>query len=490
MRSSSRRSEFPLLPAADALRSLVVALVPATALAAAPEVPLPAKAERVLHCRVAETCARDASVLFERVIGAHAPALSASSQATLTRERTGLALQEPAALARQGVDAARSWTEFTRPDGTWLAVFVRDRAAFAAAMDSWAAARGLASRESLAARGFAGALYSRTVGTRPAAGWALARDRAVILLQSAGAPDAAAALRAIEDAAPATPPVDGTWITYERNWRGAREAWFGVRLRPDGADLVGRLLGLESGVFSGASTPGWVAGAFADAPGAVRSRATLGPAGAARLADAVAARLPLAGESGATWRAAFARLAVGPVELLVPSVNVEAIGLDADALDPLSLGPPWLRLPARAGAAELFALSRRSLAGAVSIGADTLRTAQGASPATVVKRGDDLWLGLGTRESSPPAVADGPARGALSCGRGSPVATLRVDGPRAAESLGRTSLMTLLRGGGLGAVAAGAELGGLLAASEPADLLVCREAGAIAIQGRWRVVAP
>lgn len=450
-------------------------------------VPLPADAGRIVHCPVAGTCAAALRNLLGR-LGGHTTTLSIEARAEAIRERTGLALLEPARLAAQGVDPARSWTELDRPDGTWLAVFVKDRAAFARTMDAWATARGLRHRQPTPT----GALYGRTAGTRTATGWAASKDRAVVLVRpGASTPEPAAVLKVIEQAAPANAPVAGTFVVVGRRWQGAREAWFGVTPRADGVDVAGRLLGVESGVFSEGYEQGWVQAALAPGPGAVRARAVLGLRGAARLADDVSARLPFTAAARATWREAFAHLAAGPIELIVPRVDVNAIELETGRVDPLKLGPPWLRFPARPGAAELFALSRRTLTGALPVGTEALRTAAGRTPATMVRRGEELWIGLGLRETKAPVVPEASPVGAATCPPGTEVAAIRLDLKRIGDTLEDVSVFSAWRGGrALGALAAGAEFGTLLQASQPAEVLACREGKAIAIVGRWRVAAP
>jgi hypothetical protein len=303
-------------------------------------------------------------------------------------------------------------------------------------------------------------LFARTKGSRPAAGYLVAKDRAVVLLKPAGRRSGLEqALQSVEAGLPLQAPVDGPLLQWRDDAAFARDLWIGWSFSSKGIAWRGSARSVVPGWFEGGAGDDWAAaltgGVEPEHP--LRMRARLGEKGAGWLGAWMAR---VSGADDGRTGPALARLARGRVELdasglssrPAPAATPEVESL-VGLFSPVLLVPPPETAPARVGV-----LSARREGELLAIGADLSR----ASPA---------------RPRAVPTFACPAGRGLFA---------LRLDGPSLARALDDVSLWGALRDDGLrGLFAAHAGFGPLLTHTGPARLLACAAGKGASLEGAW-----
>jgi len=433
---------------------------------AAPTVGIPAGASHVVVAPQAAAFASD----FTRLLSSTA-ALGGPSPESLGKDlerRTGLPLLDAARLADAGVDTTRDWISFDKGGSRYLGLWVKDRSQLARALDAWAASRLLKARETKnVGKNGLWVTYARAQGTRPACGYLVQGERAVVLLdpgeRSAGLE---AALAALDDAPPLRPAADGTLLVRLDAGAFAREAWAGFSASERGIEANGNAREVPSGWFSpDAAKSGWVAAAAQSGAGelVLRARVLAGPKASEALSKALA---PLGADDQA--QAAVGKAATGPVELFVPRLARAWKRTGQPFGELLGLLSPTLVMPGGAAAEPAVRASKNG---------SRLRTtvAEGA-------------LVVGSATSAPKAPPLGAAN-ACTNGRAvlaaswSPAAAARsLDGLNLLEAMGDELL--------LGLYALNSEYGRFLARLPGGSLLACQDGTRVTWTARWPVPAP
>ena len=152
--------------------------------------------------------------------------------------RFGLPLIDAPKLAAAGVDVGRDWTLFDHEGSQYLGVWVKDRAHLATTLEAWAARRQLKSREERKVRKGLAVAFARKQGTRPACGYLVQGDRAVVLVQPGDREERMElALAALDAATPVRPGVEGSLLVRWESTRFARETWLGVTAGAGGLEV-------------------------------------------------------------------------------------------------------------------------------------------------------------------------------------------------------------------------------------------------------------
>jgi len=439
---------------------------------AVPPVPLPPGSAWLAHAPRADVFARSASAMLDSV-SRRAPTLSAAHQNVDALRRSGLALLSPGELAAQGVRTDGAWTLFERSATLFLATELRDTRTFSRAMDAWAASRGLRQRSEAPLPGRRGRLvaWARGKGTRPATGWAIASDRAVIMLDAGSTKSLEAAFAAMDGAAPARPPVEAPLVLHFAKNIFWKEAWLGITPSGAGLDATG-IVAAEGELFvRDAARADWVRAAASEAPGSagmpfVHARFLAGPALAASMAD------PLrVDSSGARLldTPAFAALGAGPVQWLLSAPDTRALQA-VRGVEPSD--------------AVVRALSLRvSLPGRSPEAVRHYRDALG--PAAGATRLEDgvLVLRHGADEPGPPAIAVPQP----SCTAGAPVAAARVEPAVLGRAMAGIGLLSAMGSDTLmGVFALNTAYGSLLRGSGPLTALACVESPSrVRVSAHW-----
>jgi len=368
----------------------------------------------------------------------------------------GLPLLSADGLAKAGVDTARGWTVFERGEASFLEVSVVDRARLVQALEAWALAGGLRLR---GARGRA-VLFSRTKGSRPASGYLVAGDRAVVLLRPAGRRSGLEqALQSVEAGLPLQAPVDGPLLQWRDDAPFARDLWIAWSFSSRGIAWRGSARALVPGWFEPGGDDGWAAALTGDVEGEhpLRMRARLGEKGAGWLGPWMAR---VSGADDGRTAPALARLARGRVELDAGGLSPRAAPAASADVEPLvgMFSPVLLVRPPESTPSRVGSL---------------------------VARRDGEWLAVGADLSRLSHVRSrGPA--AFVCPSGRALFAVRLDGPSLARALDGVSLWGALRDDGLrGLFAAQAGFGPLLTRTGSARLLACAAGKGATFEGSW-----
>ena len=459
--SGGRRGRLMLTAVLSVVLTLVVTL-PATAV----EVERPQGARWLMAAPSASAFAAQVSA-WAQSAGRHSPSLTEKQLGQRLLDETGLPLLSVDALSKTGMDTARSWLLFRRAEATYLAVHLRDEKAFAASQEARAAVRLLKGREAQTASGGRRIVtFSRHRGSRAAAGYVLASDRAVLLVD---APNdrphgLSSAMEALLEATPLAADVEGGLLVWFDPAPEARDVWLGLSGSAEGLRLTG------SARFPGPARSrvdaGWITSLVASgtATGSLRLRVLAGDGLAGRLARFFT---QATGPMDAPVMTAVARAAQGAAEVRVaPFSPASRRATGPDAL--FEMLSPVLVLPGRADAQQAVREAAKRATGRFGVRVD----------------GRDLQLGLGTFPTRASTEVDG--KPLLSCAKGRPELSLRLESRALAGSLAQVGLLDLFGSELLaGLFAVRTEYGPLLKASQPLIVLGCRAGDRVRMQGRW-----
>lgn len=383
--------------------------------------------------------------------------------------RTGLPLLDAAQLDKAGVDTSRPWVMFAHRGSTYLHVGVKNTAALSETLDLWARMR-LLKREESALPGRRDArqvLYARSEGARAVAGWVRIGDEALVLIEPGRRdPGLREALEALERAAPIEPSVPDPLVALVPGGDLAKDLWVGVEFRRDGVDLHASTRTLSPGwVVRDERRGPWVAALLGQArhktEPPIRARAVAG-----------GKLLELLSTLSGTGRVMQA--GPGAVEAFVP--RIDPFAASVSGLDK-SFRPSQL--------AHLMPMAVAVVDRPLLV-MDRLMSHAGES---VRRSGTSVVVASQKAPALPPPVGGEPA---LSCGRGEPVASVRLDPALVARSIDGLSLSTAMRADLLlGVYGIDREYGRLLAASHPLVALACEEpSGRARATVRWRWKPP
>lgn len=377
-------------------------------------------------------------------------------------QKTGFRLLDSAHLRAHGVDTSRSWAIFDHGGAQYLGLFLSGETSFDEAVKRWAERRSLFARTDHSKKGLKRVTWSRSKGSRPAAGYARKGDIAVVLLDASGRSDTLeSALKAWDSAAPVKAPTDGPLLFWASSWRGAKDAWLALKPRPDGLDVVGSARQAPGWFRRDASRADWVT--RGSAPGTselpLRLRATLNHRGAELLEPLLSLLFGAKAARGIPLGTSKA------VEVMSLSVDAQALknSTRGSSIDHAGVVSPRVRL-------QLDKASR--------------------SPAPEGLRIEVEPSGVVYRPAAGSTAVEIPAgtSGELSCGKTTPVASARLDVAGISRALLPVGLLSAMRDDVLLAVfGVNAEYGHLLRASRPLTALACEDAkGRISYEARWR----
>jgi hypothetical protein len=485
--------------------ALLLTLLPAAA--AATTLPLPQGARWLVGAADAGQFARETTVLLQHA-GGQTPIMSVGRVAAQIEGRCGLPLIDAEALAAAGVDVGQSWIAFDRGDAIYLAVTVKDPAALGAHLDQWASRRQLRTRVEEKVAGFRApaVTFSRSEGTRPVAGYLISKGRAVILVKPAErTAELGKAFAAIDNAAPVSVPVAGTVLVWLGREVPFKDAWLGYSFRADGIDLAG----------SGRkSDPGWIVrdphradwlraltGPIGGAQGSEPPppawwRATAGPKGTVSIMQSVAGWIGRTDDKVLSWLVGLQSLSGGPVEVMARRLDVAPVQVASTgdfSSDLLAMTQPQVLLEDRATTAITASLD--SASAALCDGqrdGDVVRSRCPGTHVLVRSLRTSLGVAWGTEGGPPELPLAVDATPALSCAKGTPVGSVRIDPSAVFRGTRNIGLFDAFSSGTLaGLYGLAIEFGPLLKASQPAIALACQEAnGRITLQGRWRFAEP
>jgi len=466
--------------------------------------PLPQGARWLIAAPRADRLAHDASATLTSA-GSQSPIISVHRTGSQLRRSLGLPVVDADALAAAGVDLAQPWLLFERAGGTYLSVGVKDAGALGRALDLWATERQLKQRDAETLKApHAGAIqvtFSRAAGTRAAAGYLIAKGRAIILVNPAERTSGlVAAYESVEGGAPVEPPVSGSLLLWTGPEVPFHDGWLAFSFRTDGVDLTGSARKVDAGWLVRDKThAAWIRsltaapdGAPADPP--AWARVTAGPKAVDAILNSIA---PLLGDSSGSmskWVKKLGSVAVGPLEAIARTVDASALqeGSTGDfRTDLLALTKPQVALVDRPGAviADRLASAAAELCHAQKDGEDTVRSHCEGSTVTVTRRGQTLTVGWGDAEKAGPELpALTAGEPSLSCASGTPVASARIELASVSQGTKGVGLMDALSNETLaGLYAVGLEYGSFMRVARPAIGLVCEEtSGKVTVVGRWR----
>lgn len=444
------------------------ALLASWSAAAAPvSVAIPSQAARVVFAPRAEAFAADAAKLLGATNALRGP--SRESLGLDLERRLGLPLLDAEGLAARGVDVSRDWIWFERQGSTFLGLWVRDRARLTQAMDAWAQSRLLRGRDRKAVGKGEVVTYSRAKGTRPACGYFVLGDRAVVLVNpSDRTVSLEAAMSALDGAVPVRTSVSGSLLVWASAAPYAKEAWLGLTLSEQGVSISGTVRDVQAGWLAvDPARTGWVAAltGAATPEQLLRIRLLTGP----KAANA-AARLftQAAGPDDMKAVDAVAAAAKGPVEVAVPKFVLPRTGARLSVEHVPELLSPTLILLGKEGDEATVRAAK----------------ARGATY-TVMRQQDALLVGLG---EAPPSIPPEPAGTPRSCPSGQPVASARLDAASLARSLQGIGLLASLGDDVmLGLYGLRTEFGPFLERLPSASILVCQDGGRWLVDGGVRL---
>ncbi len=399
---------------------LLLAIVFASPLALAAQVWVPSGADWAVVAPRAGAFAHDAGAFLDQAAGEDSVVSARLVNNDFVRQ-TGLGLLSAKELTADGVDLHEPWTIFQRRGVTYLDVFVKDPVRLRAALDAWGASRQLRSRQVRTLPKGKGVVvtFARAQGSWTAAGYILAGHQAVVLLSPARSPQLPLALRAMNDAIPLHAPGTGTLVVWAKSSPLARQAWLVLRASASGIALKGSAYGLQPGWLDASrARSGWILGLTGSVPRemGLRLRFLASDRGVKTLA-----RRFESASVAKTVADAFATLLKGPDEIVVGHLALPKPGTEEsdDAIADLI--------------APALVIDRRG-----PLGANVSTAAlSGGMSGTVI-----LGVGPGAPTELPPTPSGPPS---LSCPRGLPVASLRVDAATLASSLDGISFFQAMR---------------------------------------------
>jgi hypothetical protein len=482
------------------VRSLLVLLILSIPMQArAVPLALPTGARWLVAAPRADYLVSDAAAFLEAA-ARRAPSLS-QRQLGLQLGRTyGLPLLDRDGLQSAGVDLNRPWLLFDRAGAEYLAVSVQDRDALARTLENWATQRLLRSRTEEKHGAGVEVTFSRAAGTRAAAGYYIAKGRAVILVAPAErTPELKAAYDAVEGAAPVEPPVHGSLLVWLGTNFPFRDGWIALRPRADGLDVTGSAHKADAGWFvRDAGRAGWLEELTASPEGTPLERPFWlrvigGPKSIGWILDH-AAQSGDAGGFGSWWQD-LAGLGSGPVELFARSFDVSP--LDGAGREDISTALLLVSRPEvvfanwPSGALGPFVTSHfaeSSTAPHCAPSTDGSFHVCRAGTVAAADREASVVVGWGDERTEPSLPESVPGTPALSCAAGTPIASGRLDLRSVFEGTKGLGFLDALSNDMLaGFYAVVAEYGGLMHASHPAIALACQEnSGRLTLQARWR----
>ncbi len=461
--------------------------------------PLPAGARWLVAVPRADYLITDAASFLEAA-AKRSPGVSQHELGLQLSRSYGLPLLDREGLRNAGVDLNKPWLLFDRAGAEYLAVSVQDRDAFAQVLDRWARQRALQSRTEEKHGAALEVTFSRAAGTRAAAGYYIARGRAVILVAPAErTPELKAAYDAVEGAAPIEPPVHGSVVVWLGPNFPFRDGWLALRPRPDGLDLFGSAHKAEAGWF--VRDPGraaWLQELTASPDGTPLEhpfwlRVLAGPRSIGWLLD----RAAQPGDMGAfgSWWQDLATLGGGPVELFARGFDVSP--LDGGGRDDISAALLLVSRPEvvfanwPSGTMGPFVKSHfaeTSTKPRCALSTDGSFHVCRAGTVAAANRGTSVAVGWGDDRSEPALPEALPGPPTLTCTAGTPIASGRLDLGSVFQGAKGVGFLDALSNDLLaGFYAVAAEYGGLMRASHPAIALACQESsGRLTLQGRWR----
>jgi hypothetical protein len=487
-----------------ALSMMLCLLLTRVASAAPAPVQIPAGARWFVTAPNAARFAREAEALLTSA-GGLSPSLIPRRMNDVWLRSYGVGLLQLETLESSGIDTAQPWMLFERAGAEYLSVMVKDRARLTAALEQWGARRLLRQRDETRLEKPKGAVmvtFARAQGTRAAAGYLIADDRAIVMVKPAER-DAAlvAAYDAIEGAAPVQPGVDGTLLMWLGNESALRDGWLAFTGRADGVDLLGAARQVEAGFIDReGSHADWIraltaapAGQAGDVP--LWARVLAGSKTGNQLITAFGRLIAeqLAGAGAKPWMDHLRSLSQGPLEFVATSVDVKAVeraeggGLREDLLRLTHPSLLFVDRSAAAGAADVK-LAKAALCEAQPLGDDAVRAGCADPGLTVGQSGRALflgWTGSLAKPASPPTLSGSPTYG---CAKGTPIASVRFSPSVVGDAMRQVGLLDAMSSQSLaGMLAVGSEYGRLMQASQPALGLACAESsGRVTVQGRWR----
>lgn len=444
------------------LRLLVaLALTSQVAFAANREVRLPAGASWLVTAPVTDEASKAFTPLLANTVTWSVSLSHARVSLDLARQ-TGFRLLDAAHLRAHGVDTTRGWAIFDHDGAQYLGLFLTGEKSFDDAVKRWAERRSLFARTDHSRKGLTRVTWSRSTGSRPAAGYARKGDIAVVLLDAAGRSDTLeSALKAWDSAAPVKAPAEGPLLFWASSWRGAKDAWLALRPHPDGLDLVGSARQAPGWFRRDASRTDWVtrASAAGDSELPLRLRATLNSQGAELLEPLLS--LLFGGKAARAMPLGTSKA----VEVMSLAVDAQALksSTRGSSIDHAGVLSPRVRLqidkPLKTVSVEGFRVESET--------------------------GGMLYLP--TTRSNAAEIPAG-SQGELACGRSTPVASARLDVAGISKALLPVGLLSAMRDDVLLAVfGVNAEYGHLLRASRPLTAVACEDAkGRISYEARWR----
>jgi hypothetical protein len=487
------------------MRVLLTLTIALTISSAAQAVPLPTGSRWFFYAPRADQFAREAETLLTSTSQLAATLSPRRMNSDLTRS-LGLGLVQTETVNASGIDVSKPWMLFERNGISYLAVSVKSRETLTATLEAWAEARLLKARDEKPFGKAKGVMvtFARAAGSKPAGGYIIAGDRAVILAQKIDrAAELQAAYEAIDSAPSVQPGVEGTLLVWLGRESAIRDGWLGIKALEDGVDVTGAANKIDAG-FVSADTPRaeWIraltaapAGGGGEIP--AWARVIAGPKSAAQLVTALGPVLSsyLSEAAGKAWLENLRTLATGPVEMLATDVDVRAVESaegGGTRQDLLRLLKPTIVFPNASDAAVSSTLKQSSaaLCQAKTIGEEAVRAMCVEPSLTVGRQGKSLfvgWTGALTKPAPPPALAGAPI---FNCAKGVPIAAVRLSPSTVANALKDVGILSAMSSQSLaGLLAVGSEYGRLLKASQPAIGLACQEpSGRVTLQGRWRFV--